>query len=225
MLTLSQVSKNQQVLAFLTLSEENLKTSGYTKHDIFHVQLVADRARSISRAIGLSPEEQEMAAISGFCHDMANCLSRRYHHLLGALLFHQIFQSEISSGRVSPYEIGIISQAIAVHDRAELELSHPVSAVLIIADKSDVRRERVYSKDLDLIQQDIHDRVNYATRSSRLRIDTKKKKITLILKIDVNFVPVMEYFEIFTDRMIYCRKAADFLGYKFGIVINNFKLL
>ena len=116
-------------------------------------------------------------------------------------------------------------QAISFHDRSEMILAHPVSAVTIIADKSDVRRSRVLERKMQKIRSDIHDRVNYATKKSRLKINRGRKNITLILKIDTNFVPVIEYFEIFTDRMVYCRKAANFLNYKFGLVINNFKLL
>jgi len=78
---------------------------------------------------------------------------------------------------------------------------------------------------MDKIKADIHDRVNFATTMSRLSIDKKKKRITLTLRIDTGFVPVMEYFQIFTKRMVYCREAAKFLGYNFGLIINNFKLL
>ena len=116
-------------------------------------------------------------------------------------------------------------QAITFHDRSEMVLSSPISAITIIADKSDVRRSRVTETKMQKIRDDIHDRVNYATKKSNIRIDKKKKTVTLVLKIDTNFVPVIEYFEIFTDRMVYCRKAANFLHYKFGLVINNFKLL
>ncbi|MCX6765245.1 MAG: phosphohydrolase, partial [Candidatus Nealsonbacteria bacterium] len=96
---------------------------------------------------------------------------------------------------------------------------------VILADKSDVHRSRVSEKSLDIIGQDIHDRVNYATTESHLKINKKSKRITLTLKIDTNFVQIMEYFEIFTARMVFCRKAAESLGYDFGLVINNFKLL
>jgi len=106
-----------------------------------------------------------------------------------------------------------------------MKFSAPISAIVVLADKTDVRRSRVVNKKKHRIMEDIHDRVNYATTISNIRIDKKKKLITSVLKIDSNFVPVMEYFEIFTDRMIYCRKAAEFLGYKFGLIINNFKLL
>ena len=116
-------------------------------------------------------------------------------------------------------------QAIAHHDKYEMEFVSPIAAIVVIADKSDVRRSRVTIKDQKSIENDIHNRVNFAVKSGRLGMDKKKKLISLSLKIDTNFVPVIEYFEIFTERMMFCRKAAKFLGYKVGLVINNFKLL
>jgi len=220
MISFTKVKNNSQILEFIKQSEKALKNEGYTNHGLLHTQLVADRARTIAKEIGLSIEEQEMAAISGFCHDMGNFLSRSHHHYFGALLFYQVFKDEFPIVQLS-----IIMQAIAVHDKEEMNFSHPLSALLVIADKSDVRKERVDSKNLKEIEKDIHDRVNYATYWSKLKIDKNKKKIILTLKIDTKFVSIMEYFEIFTERMVYCRKAAKYLGYKFGLVINDFKLL
>jgi len=224
MITFSKIKNNPHLLEFIKQSERALKNEGYTNHGLAHVQLVADRARTVAREMGLSKEEQEMAAISGFCHDMGNFLSRSYHQYFGALLFYQVFKNEFPIAQVSE-----IMQAIASHDsnhyKEEMNFSSPVSAILVIADKSDVRRERVYTKDLREIKRDIHSRVNYATYWSKLKIDKKKRKITLTLKIDTKFVPIIEYFEIFTQRMVYCRQAAKYLGYKFGLLINNFKLL
>ena len=106
-----------------------------------------------------------------------------------------------------------------------MKFSNSVSAVVVLADKSDVHRSRVTIRNTKKIKTDIHNRVNYATKSSHLGINKRNKRITLSLKIDTNFVPLMEYFEIFTERMIYCRKAASYLGYKFGLVINSVELL
>lgn len=220
MLTLSQIKKNPKVLEFISHSDNILELMGYTDHGLNHLNLVSARARTVAKEIGLSKKEQELAAISAFCHDMGNFISRTNHHYFGALLFHQIFQDKFN-----PEELVIIIQAIANHDKDEMEFAHPVSAVLVLADKSDVRRKRVKTKNIKKIKADIHDRVNYATTLSRLKINKKQKIITLTLKIDTNFVPIMEYFEIFTERMVYCREAAKYLGYKFALVINNFKLL
>lgn len=220
MITLAQVKKNPQILEFIKQSAKSLTLEGYTDHGLSHLDLAADRARNIAREIGLSQREQELSAIAAFCHDIGNFLSRTNHHYFGALLFHQVFQNEFPA-----QDLSLVMQAISNHDKKEMKFCNPVSAVLVLADKSDVRRSRVLVQTLDDIKADIHDRVNYATTMSKLGVNRKKKVISLVLKIDTSFVPVIEYFEIFTERMIYCREAAKYLGYKFGLVINNFKLL
>jgi len=220
MIKLTQVKKNPYILEFIKQTEVAMATLSYTEHGLEHATLVADRARTIAQEIGLSREEQELAAIAGFCHDMGNFLSRDLHYYFGALLFFQTFKDDFT-----PVEITQIMHAIANHDKEDTKFYTAISAVVTLADKSDVHYSRVIVKDLEKIKEDIHDRVNFATKSSHLKIDKTKKKITLTLKIDVNLVPIMEYFEIFTERMVYCRKAAQYLNYDFGLVINNFKLL
>jgi len=220
MISLNQVRKNKQVLEFIKQSYESLIAVGYTEHSLSHAKIVSIRAMEIAKEIGFSKEQQELSAIAGFCHDMGNFLSRSHHHYFGALLFHQIFNQDFA-----PEKLAIIMNAISNHDKDEMNFSNIITAVLVLADKTDVRRTRVVNKKPKEIKEDIHDRVNFATKISIVKINKKKKLITLILKIDTNFVPIIEYFEIFTDRMVYCRKAAKFLGYKFGLIINNFKLL
>ena len=220
MITLSDVKNNPQVLNFIKQTEEAMTALSFTNHGLRHTNLVADRAKQIAKNIGLSQREGELASIGGFCHDMGNFMTRTYHHYYAALLFHQIFQHEFQ-----PEDISLVMQAIANHDKEEMNFSHAISAVLVLADKSDVDRSRVTEKDMNKIKSDIHDRVNYATRQSSLKVNKEKKRITLTLRIDTNFCPVMEYFEIFTERMVFCRTAAQFLGYDFGLVINKFRLL
>lgn len=221
MLNLSEINNNPYVLEFIRQSEIALKQAGYTEHGTTHSKLVSDRARTIAREIGLAKGEQELSAIAGFCHDMGSFLSRSSHHYFSALLFSQVFLNDFL-----PEELAIITSAITNHDKEqEMNFFNPESAIVVIADKSDVRRSRVVVEDIEEIKKDIHDRVNYATKSSKLKVDKTKKTITLVLKIDTSFVQIMEYFEIFTERMAYCRKAAEYLGYKFGLVINHFKLL
>lgn len=220
MLSFERVKNHPQVLEFIKQTEIALAVSGYTEHGLIHANLVAKRAKEIAKKIGLSLREQELCQIAGFCHDMGNFLSRTYHHYFGALLFHQIFQNEADER-----ELALICQAISNHDKEEMKFSNPISAVLVLADKSDVRRSRVITKKFEEIKADIHDRVNFATTSSKIIVDRKRKKIILSLRIDTKFVPIMEYFEIFTKRMVYCRKAAQYLNYQFNLIINNFKLL
>lgn len=220
MLTFSKVKKNPQVLEFIAQTEMSLDALKYGEHGLRHGTLVADRARNIAKEIGLTKRQQELSAVAGFCHDMGNFLGRTQHHYWGAFLFHQIFSKE------DPKDISIIMQAIANHDKGnEMELTHAVSALVVIADKSDVHRSRVRSRDIKNIKNDIHDRVNYSVTDSKTKIDKKNKKIILSLKVDRKIIPIMEYFEIFIERMAYCRKSAKFLGYKFSIVINGMELL
>ncbi|MCX7778917.1 MAG: HD domain-containing protein [Patescibacteria group bacterium] len=220
MISFSKVKKNPYILEFIRQTDIALTAIGHTDHGQRHAHLVADRARNVAKEIGLTKKEQELSAIAGFCHDIGNFLSRSGHHLWAALLFSQIFHQQFS-----PVELTILLQAIANHDRQEMEFTNAVSAVTVLADKSDVHRSRVREKDLKKIKADLHDRVNYAVQESKLKIDKKNKEIKLTLQVDTEFCPLIEYFEIFTQRMIYCRKAAEFLGYRFGLEINKFKLL
>ena len=222
MITLAEVKKNAQILEFIRQTENVLVALSYTDHGFRHSEIVADRARTIAKEIGLTQKEGELSAIAGFCHDAGNFISRTYHNYFGSLLFHQVFKD-----KSEPKEMVIIMQAIANHDKKieDMSFASPISAIVVLADKSDVHCSRVSAKVMKEIKADIHDRVNYATKLSRLKIDKNKKRITLILRIDTNFVPIMEYFEIFTDRMVCCRTAAEYRGYNFGLVINKFKLL
>ena len=220
MMNLDDVKENPQILNFIKETEEAMTALSYTNHGIRHTNLVAQRAKDLARNIGLSQREGELASIAGFCHDMGNFMTRSNHHYYGAILFHQIFQDKFE-----PEEMSTIMQAIANHDKEEMSFCHAVSCVLVIADKSDVHKSRVTETNIEKIKLDIHDKVNYATQESSLKVDKIKKRITLTLKIDTNFCSVMEYFEIFTERMVFCRKAAKFLGYDFGLVINKFRLL
>lgn len=222
MLNLNDIKKNPQVLSFINQTEKTLSALSFTDHGLRHLNLVADRARNIAKSIGLNEREQELSAIAAFCHDMGNFLSRSHHNYFAALLFNQIFKNDFE-----PDEMSAIMQAISNHDKQQEDINFvsPIAAVVVLADKSDVHRSRVTVENLEDIKSDIHDRVNYATAESRLKIDKEKKRITLALKIDTNFVPIMEYFEIFTERMVFCRVAAESLGYNFGLIINKVRLL
>ncbi len=220
MLNLREIKNNSQVLEFIKQSDLSTQALGYTEHGFRHSNLVSKEAKRIAKEMGLKEKEQELAGIAGFCHDMGNFLGRSRHHYWGALLFHQIFANDFFNE-----EISLIMQAIANHDKDTMKLTNNISALVVLADKSDVHKKRVSSKSMKEIKGDKHNRVNYAVTRSDLKVNKAKKQISLLLKIDTNFVPIMEYFEIFTDRMAYCRKAADYLGYKFNLVINTFKLL
>jgi hypothetical protein len=223
MITFDEVKNNQQVLAYIKQSDIVLNKLEYTYHGINHVNLVAKRAGEIAQTFGLDEREIEYAQIAGFCHDMANFVSRSMHHYMGAVLFNQIFVHHIDDLE----GITKIMHAIASHDKDEKELVDKITAAVIIADKSDVRRKRVRpnSRGRSNLRRDIHDRVNFAVTKNDLILDKNKKTITLKLAINNRITTVMDYFEIFIDRMSYCKLAARKLGAKFHLNINNFKLL
>ncbi|MBU4579549.1 HD domain-containing protein [Patescibacteria group bacterium] len=220
-IALAKVKSNPLILEFIRESESALKALSYTEHGLRHATLVSDRGRNIAYEIGLDEKEAELAAIAGFCHDMGNFVGRTEHHYWGAMLFSQIFHSDFS-----PKNLTKIMEAISNHDKeGTMRFTNVISAIVVLADKSDVDRKRVIAKDISEIKKDIHDRVNYATRDAHLKVNKKLKKIILTLKIDTRFVEIIEYFEIFTKRMTYCRTAAQYLGYDFDLIINNVALL
>jgi len=218
-LELNDVKKNKEVLAAISESDKVLEIMGFTEHGLRHLNVVSNRAQEIAKSIGMSEREVELSAIASFCHDMGNFMGRTWHHYWAAILFRQIFGNEMVSD-----ELVTVMQAIANHDKEEMKFTNKVAAVLVIADKSDVHKSRVRNQPIEVTMLDIHDRVNYAVTDSNIKVNKEKKTIVLALTIDVNLVPIIEYFEIFTERMSYCRKAAEYLGYRFSLVINNFEL-
>jgi len=218
-LTLEEVKGSPYVNNFIKQTETYLTALGYTDHGFRHVNIVADRCVGLARKLGLSAHDVELAGVAGYCHDMGNFLGRTQHHYWAAMLFSQIFIPQ-----ADPQDVSRVCQAIVSHDKNEIKIVDKVSAILIIADKSDVHRDRVVRKDFKGIMGDIHDRVNFAATSNSLRINRLRKQIVLKVVIDTKEANTMDYFEIFSERMSFCRVAAEYLGYRFVLIINNFKL-
>ena len=218
-LTLEGVKQNPYVDNFIRQTQSYLAAMGYTDHGFKHVGIVTDRCTEMAKKLGLSAHDIELAGIAGYCHDMGNYLGRTQHHYWGAMLFTQIFIPT-----ADPQDISRVSQAIVSHDKDDLKIVDKISAILIIADKSDVRRERVLNHDAKNRENDIHDRVNFAATKNSLKINRLRKQIILKVTIDTKEANPMDYFEIFSERMSFCRVAAKYLGYKFVLIINNFKL-
>ena len=120
-------------------------------------------------------------------------------------------------------EICSVIAAIGNHDEGTGMPLDPISAAMIIGDKTDVRRSRVRNN--DLLTFDIHDRVNYAVELSKVHFNDSNTSIILELQIDTEISSVMEYFEIFMNRMLLCRRASEFLGVQFEMMINGSKIL
>ena len=218
-MTYQEIRKNKEVLAFLEKGNANLGVLGFTDHSQVHCTMVAERAAYILETFGYGEHEIELAKIAGFMHDIGNAINRKNHAECGGLLANEILKDTDMSleDRVT------VVSAIGHHDESTGGAKDVVSAALIIADKTDVRRNRVRTK--EKANFDIHDRVNYAVTAADLSIDTEKKVITLNLTIDETICTMYEYFEIFLGRMMMCRGAAGMLGAKFKLMANGSKVL
>ena len=192
---------------------------GYTEHSFAHVIRAAETAGYILQTLGHDPRTVELTKIAGYLHDIGNLVNRKDHSQSGAVMAWSILND---MGCV-PAEVATIVTAIGNHDEGTGVPVNAVAAAMILADKADVRRSRVRNQDISTF--DIHDRVNYSVIASSLEISPEKDRITLLLTIDTAFCSVMDYFEIFMQRMILCRKAAEKLGLKFKLIINDQVLL
>jgi len=217
LISYNDVRHDRAVLAYIRSADESLCALGYTEHGLGHVGKVSDMAAGILSALGYDEREVELARIAGLLHDIGNVVNRVKHSQSGALMAFRI----LDRMGMEPEEIAKIVTAIGNHDEGEGVPVSDISAALILADKSDVRRSRVRVTDE---APDIHDRVNSSVDRADLKIDKERKTVSLILKIDTLIASVMEYFEIFLGRMMMCRKAADRLGLTFCIEINGQKI-
>ena len=218
-MTFQEIRNNEEVCALLNKGDHNLGVLGYTDHSEAHCLLVAERAAYILRRLGYSDREEELARIAGFMHDIGNAINRTHHAEIGALLANDILKQ---TDMPLADRIAVIS-AIGQHDESTGTSMDPISAALILADKTDVRRNRVRTKDTATF--DIHDRVNYAVTGSSLKADTENKLLSLNLQVDEKICTMYEYFDIFLNRMLMCRGAAEMLGYQFRLTVNGGKVL
>ena len=219
MVTFRDVKSSMLINTFIESGNKHLGAIGFTDHGFLHVNLVAELSREIINKLGYDERTQELAGIAGYMHDIGNVINRIGHSQSGALMAMEILRRM----GMSPDEVAIICAAIGNHDEGNGYPVNEIAAALILADKSHVHRNRV--RNMDIATFDIHDRVNYAVEHSILEINEKDKIITMELLIDIEICPVMEYFEIFLSRMLMCRRAANFLGCEFELIINGAKLL
>ena len=219
MITFDDVKNNDAIKVYISKADETLKTLGYTEHSFAHVAKVSTVAANILKKLNYSDREIELARIAGYLHDIGNLINRVDHSQSGAIIAFRI----LDKMDMPPEDIAVIVSAIGNHDEGTGIPVNSVAAALILADKSDVRRSRV--RNTDETTFDIHDRVNFSVINSELGIENEQKIIRLKLAIDTNYGSVMDYFEIFLNRMILCRKAAEKLGYQFKLQINNQQLI
>ena len=213
------ITNNKEIQKYYEKGNAILAELGYTDHSVAHTTMVAKKASEILEAFGHDKHEIELVKIAGFLHDIGNVINRSHHAEYGALLANEILKEEDLS--ISD-RVQIVS-AIANHDESTGVASDPITAALIIADKTDVRRSRVRRK--DPILYDIHDRVNHAVTETELECNPKDGVITLHLTIDESACTMYEYFDIFLSRMTMCSRAARVLGAQFSLKVNGQKVL
>lgn len=219
MITLEDVKNNDEVQALVQGAQKQLDGLGYTEHSLRHVGIVSKRAGDILEVLGYSKERVELARIAGYLHDIGNCINRVDHAHSGALLAYNILK-ELGMNANDRTEI---MMAIGNHDEDTGTAVSDISAALILADKSDVHRDRVTNKNIATF--DKHDRVNYAVTDARLTMSKEERKVTLNIEIDTEICPVIDYFEIFIDRTMMSKYAAKYLNIWFELIINNTKLM
>jgi len=217
--TVELLKQDQEVKALLAVIEEHMKVKGFTEHSYRHVALVSHTAGNILEILDYPEKEVELAQIAGYLHDIGNAVNRTDHAHTGAILAYNI----LTRLGMDYHEAAQVMLAIGNHDEDSGTAVSSISAALILADKSDVHRTRVNNPDFSTF--DIHDRVNYAVEYSKLTVNPAEKTARLDLKIDTKICPVMDYFEIFLDRMTMNRRAADYLGLNFHLDINGSRLL
>jgi len=218
-ITFQDIKENKEFNTYIKKSNELLGVLGFTEHSFAHVMKVSDMAAQILVCFGYEERTVELARVAGYIHDIGNVVNRVEHAQTGAIMAFTI----LTKMNMDPNEIADVVGAVGNHDEEAGVTVSPISAALILADKTDVRRSRVRNQ--DVAKFDIHDRVNYAVEKSRLVIEAENHVVRLEMKIDTMICSVMDYFEIFLVRMLMCKRAAEFLDLRFELEANGSRLL
>ncbi len=215
MVTYEALRRDAAVNTYITRADESLSALGFTEHSFPHVCRVAEVAGQVLNALGYDSHQIELAKIAAYLHDIGNLVNRVDHSQSGAVMAFRI----LDHMDMDAADVATVVTAIGNHDEGTGVPVNAVAAALILADKSDVRRNRVRNRDIATF--DIHDRVNYSVERSELRILPEEKVARLELTVDTHFSSVMDFFEIFLKRMLLCRRAAERLGVTFQLTING----
>ena len=213
------IRTSDEIRTYITQADASLIALGYTEHSFAHVTRCAQMAAHLLSQLGYDQRQVELARIAGYMHDIGNVVNRVDHAQSGAVMAFRI----LDKMGMAPEDVAVVITAIGNHDEGTAYPVNAVAAALILADKTDVRRSRVRNR--DTIRFDIHDRVNYAVEQSDLALDKPAREITLTLRINPQVCAVMDYFEIFLERMLLCRRAAEFFGLTFRLTINGLAVI
>ena len=221
MLDMATLKADKEVDAIMTMSEKQIEALGFTEHSKRHSGIVSKWSGDILRSLKEPPERVLLAEIAGYLHDIGNCINRKDHAQSGAILAYKI----LTHLGMDSTDAAEVMMAIGNHDEQYGLPVSDISAALIIADKGDVHKSRVKNNITNVSLANIHDRVNLAVERSFLTVDDKERVITLHIEIDTHICSVMDYFEIYFNRMQLSRRAAEFLNCKFSLIINGTTLL
>lgn len=219
MVTYREVSNSEEIKAYIRQADAALLSMGFTEHSFAHMVRTATVTQNILTELGYDERTIELAKIAGYMHDIGNVVNRIDHAQSGAVMAFRI----LDKMGMAPTEVAQVVSAIGNHDEHTAFPVNALAAAVILADKSDVRRSRVRNRDIATF--DIHDRVNYSVEQSSLKIDKPARTITLVLTIDSKVSTLADYFEIFLERMLLCRKAAKFFDFQFHLVINGVAMM
>ncbi len=220
MITFQTIKENEEINTFIRHADATLKILGFTEHGFAHATLVAETAAYLLKTLNYPEREIELVKIAGYMHDIGNLVNREGHSQIGALISMRILEKL----GMDTDELVKVVTAIGNHDEGTGQPVSELAAALILADKSDVRRNRVRDEQ-GSEKYDIHDRVNYSVTASSLKINSEKTAVRLDLTVDTHYSSIMEYFQIFMERMELCRQAATSLGLKFELFINKQQLV
>lgn len=218
MITLADIKHNPEIFTLVNWANEMLDRLGYTEHGPRHTGYVSKMASDILMHLGYDARTVELAAITGWIHDVGNAVNRKHHGLTGAAMLFPIL-------RDMGMDIKEICEIVAAIGNHEEQTGSPLTAIasaVILADKCDAHRTRVRrGKRYD--SGDIHDRVNYSIRSNTLVVDPKERVIRFVFEMDETS-SVMEFMQIYLTRMLMSEKAAHFLNCRFELVVNNMRI-
>ncbi len=216
---LEKLKENKKLQCYIEKCNEYIGSIGALEHSKRHSKIVSERSYYLLNSLNYEEKLCQFASIAGYFHDIGNIINRNEHGRSSALMLLP-FLKEIN---LNYDEISMILGALGNHEEKTGYITNPVGAAVIIADKSELYKERVRKKDISTFTS--RDRVNFAVQYSELEVDNKKNIIKMFLKIDTNIVSVLEYFEIFLTKMLMCQRAAKYLNCSFQLFINKEKLL
>lgn len=214
-ITYNYIKQDEDIRTYIKNADAAVEAQGYTEHSFAHVEKTAVTVEMILTELGYPPRQVELGKIAAYLHDIGNVINRIDHAQSSAVMAFRL----LDNLNMPAEEICAVISAIGNHDEHTAQPLNAIASALIIADKTDVRRSRV--RNISSADYDIHDRVNYAVEQSRLYFSEDKKSIILELTLDTKIASVMEYFEIFLDRMLLCKRSAEFFGLNFQMKVNG----